>query len=94
LNRKATGRRWHALARHALEQLAALHPQLTAAIRRVVVAGDVATVINCWQLRGRGPDGASITMHGSSADVMRRRPDGSWGILIDDPWALPTRARN
>jgi hypothetical protein len=21
-----------------------------------------------------------------SADVMRRRDDGSWGILVDDPW--------
>jgi len=25
-------------------------------------------------------------MAAKSADVLRRRPDGSWGILIDDPW--------
>jgi hypothetical protein len=25
-------------------------------------------------------------MEATSADVLRRRPDGSWGIVIDDPW--------
>jgi hypothetical protein len=25
-------------------------------------------------------------MAATSADVLRRRPDGSWGIVIDDPW--------
>jgi hypothetical protein len=25
-------------------------------------------------------------MAATSADVLRRRGDGSWGIVIDDPW--------
>jgi ketosteroid isomerase-like protein len=39
-----------------------------------------------WQLEGTGPDGSPIRLDGTSSDVLRRRPDGSWGVLIDDPW--------
>lgn len=70
----------------ALTTFAALRPTMTSDIRKVVMAGDVATVLNAWQLRGTGPDGNPITMSATSADVMRRRPDGTWAILIDDPW--------
>jgi uncharacterized protein (TIGR02246 family) len=70
----------------ALTGFATLRPTMTSDIRKVVVAGDVATVLNAWRLRGTGPDGGPITMAATSADVMRRRPDGTWAILIDDPW--------
>jgi uncharacterized protein (TIGR02246 family) len=72
----------------ALAQFAALRPEMTSNIRSVVEAGAVATVINDWQLRGTAPDGAPISMAATSADVMRHRADGTWGILIDDPWAF------
>jgi uncharacterized protein (TIGR02246 family) len=72
--------------REALTRFAALHPSMTADIRQVVVAGDIATVLNTWQMHGTDPDGAPVHMGATSADVMRRRADGSWGILIDDPW--------
>jgi uncharacterized protein (TIGR02246 family) len=72
--------------RAALAQFAALRPTLTADVRKVVQAGDIATVLNTWQLRGTAPDGTPVQMRGTSADVMRRRADGGWGILIDDPW--------
>ncbi len=51
-----------------------------------MTAGDVALVQNRWQLEGTQPDGSPIEMHGHSADVLRRASDGSWRILIDDPW--------
>jgi uncharacterized protein (TIGR02246 family) len=72
----------------ALTQFAALRPHMASNVRSVVTAGAVATVINAWQLRGTAPDGTPVSMAATSADVMRRRPDNSWGILIDDPWAL------
>jgi len=72
----------------ALTQFAALRPHMASNIRSVVTAGSVATVINDWQLRGTAADGTSVSMAATSADVMRRRPDNTWGILIDDPWAL------
>jgi uncharacterized protein (TIGR02246 family) len=72
--------------REALAQFAALRPSLTGEVQKVLEAGDVALVTNRWTLRGTGPDGAPLEMGGVSADVMRRRPDGTWRILVDDPW--------
>jgi uncharacterized protein (TIGR02246 family) len=74
----------------ALSQFAALQPRMSSNVRSVVVAGDVATVINDWQLTGIALDGSCVSMAAISADVMRRRADNTWGILIDDPWALST----
>ena len=72
--------------RDALQQFAALKPRLLGEITNVLTAGDVALVQNRWQLEGTQPDGDPVEMHGHSADVLRRASDGSWRILIDDPW--------
>jgi ketosteroid isomerase-like protein len=29
-----------------------------------------------------------VKMGGRSADVLRRQGDGSWRVLIDDPWGV------
>ncbi|HEV2812773.1 MAG TPA: SgcJ/EcaC family oxidoreductase [Solirubrobacteraceae bacterium] len=71
--------------RGALEQFIALNPTLDGEVEKVLEAGDVALVTNRWTLRGTGPDGP-LEMAGVSADVMRRQPDGTWRILVDDPW--------
>jgi ketosteroid isomerase-like protein len=55
-------------------------------ISNVLTAGDVALVMNRWQLEGTLADGAPVEMRGHSADVLRRASDGGWRILIDDPW--------
>lgn len=72
--------------RSALEAFLALSPTMTGEIEKVVSAGDTALVINEWSLRGTDPAGNQVEMAAKSADVLRRRADGSWGILIDDPW--------
>jgi uncharacterized protein (TIGR02246 family) len=72
--------------RAALDLFMALKPRMAGTITRVMIAGDVALVMNRWQLEGTQADGAPIDMWGHSADVIRRTPDGDWRILIDDPW--------
>jgi uncharacterized protein (TIGR02246 family) len=74
--------------RDALAQFVALRPTLTPDVRKVVVAGDIATVLNAWHLDGTAPDGTPLHLSGTSADVVRRRPDGTWALLIDDPWGV------
>jgi uncharacterized protein (TIGR02246 family) len=72
--------------REALRPFLALEPRMTGAVEKVLVAGETALVANRWTLTGTQPDGTAIELAGVSADVLQRRPDGSWGIAIDDPW--------
>ena len=50
-----------------------------------VIVDDVALVANQWTVTGQLPDGGVHREAGVSADVLRRQPDGSWLILIDQP---------
>ena len=34
---------------------------------------------------GPGPDGKLVTTHFHSIEVVRKQPDGTWRIIIDDP---------
>jgi uncharacterized protein (TIGR02246 family) len=72
--------------RSALSAFLAVKPRMTGHIEKVLRAGDTALVANRWNLRGTAPDGSPVEMAATSADVLRRRSDGSWGIVIDDPW--------
>ena len=76
----------HAAIRSALEGFLAVKPRMSGKIEKVLQAGDMALVTNRWRLDGTAPDGSPVRMGATSADVLRRRPDGSWGIVIDDPW--------
>jgi uncharacterized protein (TIGR02246 family) len=79
----------HAI-REALSAFVALKPTLSGTIEKSLIAGDVALVVNRWNLEGEEPNGAPVRMEGVSADVMRRDADGSWRIAIDDPWGGST----
>ena len=70
----------------ALREFAALTPTLSGEIEQVVETDGLALVANRWTLEGAAPDGTPVTLHGRSADVLRRVPGGDWRILIDDPW--------
>ena len=76
----------HNAIRAELAQLIALRPTMTGAIEQVLEAGDTALVAYRWQMQATAPDGSQIENGGVSADVLRRRDDGSWGVIIDDPY--------
>lgn len=76
----------HVAIRAALEAFLAVKPRMEGTIEKVLEAGDTALVTNSWRLTGTAPDGSPVQMEATSADVLRRRADGSWGIVIDDPW--------
>ncbi|MGH7427034.1 MAG: DUF4440 domain-containing protein [Candidatus Methylomirabilaceae bacterium] len=54
---------------------------------RVIQAGDVALLIHDGHLFGGSPpDGSPIDLTSRSSDVARRQQDGTWRIVIDNPW--------
>lgn len=77
--------------RQAFQRLVALCPQMRGTMEKVIEAGDVALVNNSWRFSGQRPDGRPVRSGGTSAVVLRRRADGSWGVLIDDPWGAEFR---
>jgi len=72
--------------RAGLSEFMALSPKITfEGVTDVAISGDIALVSNNWAMTGVAPDGSEVTDHGLSADVVRRKADGSWLVLIDQP---------
>lgn len=53
--------------------------------RHVYVTGDIALAIAEWAIKGTAADGSEVDLHGNTADVLRRGPEG-WKIAIDNPF--------
>ncbi len=71
--------------RAALQGFLALNGRLSMEPGVVVQTGELALASTRWSLAGSGPDGP-INLAGTSADVLRRAPDGGWRYVIDQPW--------
>jgi uncharacterized protein (TIGR02246 family) len=80
----------HDAIRSALQEFVALQPTIRGEIATVLEAGGTALLMNRWALEGTAPDGSPVRLGGVSADVMRRQPDGSWRVLVDNPWGTDT----
>ncbi|RFS84194.1 DUF4440 domain-containing protein [Actinomadura spongiicola] len=72
--------------RTAISEFLALKPHLTIEELHRVEADDIVLVALRWELSGTGPDGEPVEMSAIDSNVFRRRPDGTWRILIDNPF--------
>ena len=72
--------------REALAGFLAMKPQIQTHKAATITAGDTAANMGKWTLKGTGPDGSEVVMDGKGFDVMRRQSDGSWKMVIDNPW--------
>ena len=74
-----------AAIREGNQQLLALRPRFELRVAQVLVAGDLALLLSPWSMTGTGPDGAEFASRGTTSDVVRRQPDGTWLFIIDNP---------
>ena len=72
--------------RDALNGFIALKPQLKVEVTSVTRAGNLALLTSTWSLDGTGPDGSPLKLSGRAADVVRQQPDGTWRVIIDNPY--------
>jgi ketosteroid isomerase-like protein len=72
--------------RRALESFMALKPSLTIEAQRLVQCGDIAQYCARWNLRGVDSTNVPIQLGGRSSSILRRRSDGTWLFLVDNPW--------
>jgi len=72
--------------REALVGFIAMKGKLDLKVTRVLEASDLALVTTVWSFTGTGPEGEPVKLATKSADVLRRQADGSWRLVIDNPW--------
>lgn len=82
-----------AAIRVALAEMVVGQPQLAARQHKVFLCGDVALYHAAWTMAAQAPDGSHVEAGGTSADVLRRQPDGQWRIAIDNPWGAAVLAQ-
>ena len=72
--------------REKIRDFTSLKPKLKIEMTHVVEAGDIALYCCQWTMQITGSDGQEQTLSGRDANVARRQPDGTWRILIDNPF--------
>jgi len=71
--------------RRATAPLLSMCPHLTSSVLGILEGDGLALSHARWSLRV-APKGADLVeLQGRGTIVSRRRPDGTWGILFDDP---------
>jgi uncharacterized protein (TIGR02246 family) len=53
---------------------------------KAVSAGDVAVLHTKWTATATPPNGETLNLAGTTADVVRRQADGTWQMLIHNPY--------
>jgi len=53
---------------------------------KAIRTNDLALLFSRWFIKGTGPDGNAIELRGHTSDVVRRQPDGTWLLAIDNPY--------
>ena len=77
-----------AAIREAIGGFLSLDAEFNMQAGTVIEAGDIALLISKWTLKGSDPNGAAVDLAGQTADVVRRQADGTWLIVIDNPYGV------
>ena len=72
--------------RQRLQSFINMNGRIESKVIGVVQTNDIALVNTDWSFNGSGPDGKAVTITGKATDVLRQQSDGTWRILIDNPW--------
>ena len=72
--------------RQSLQSFIDMNGKLESKVNGVIQTSDIALVNTEWSFNGTGPNGKSVAITGKATDVLRQQSDGTWRILIDNPW--------
>jgi uncharacterized protein (TIGR02246 family) len=72
--------------REHLEQLVALRPVMKIEASRAYRKGDLALLSSRWTATATAPDGTPVTMEFHGSEIAHRQPEGSWRLMLDNPW--------
>lgn len=72
--------------RQSIQVFVDMKGKLESKVKRVLRAADLALVISEWSSNGTSPDGNPVNIASIATDVLRQQPDGTWRVIIDNPW--------
>jgi ketosteroid isomerase-like protein len=72
--------------RQSLQGFINMNGNLQSNIKGVIQATNLALVNTEWSFNGTGPEGKPLNIGGKATDVLRQQSDGTWRIVIDNPW--------
>ncbi|CAN5654052.1 hypothetical protein BH18THE1_BH18THE1_08770 [soil metagenome] len=72
--------------RQNLQNFINMKGKLETVVKNVFRAGEIALVISNWSLNWIAANGKALSVSGKAIDVLREQSDGTWSILIDNPW--------
>ena len=72
--------------RQSMQGFVDMRGKLESKIKRVFQTSNLALVISEWSFSGTGPDGNSVNLASTATDVLRQQSDGTWRVIIDNPW--------
>ncbi len=75
-----------AAIRDHIVKLVAMQPVMRILSSRTVVSGELAQSSSHWRCEATAPDGSRVQLEYHGSELARRQPDGSWRIVIDNPW--------
>lgn len=70
----------------SLQSFINMKGKLEARVKRVLQASNLALLITEWSINGTKPDGKPINLTGRGTVVLRRQSDGTWLMVIENPW--------
>jgi ketosteroid isomerase-like protein len=72
--------------RRILQGLIDMGGKLEARVKRLLHSSNLALLITEWSLSGTEPDGKPINLTGRATIVLRSQSDGTWLMIIENPW--------
>jgi uncharacterized protein (TIGR02246 family) len=72
--------------RQNLQGFIDMNGNLESKVKGVIQTINLALVNTEWLFSGTGPDGKPVNIAGKATDILRQQSDGTWRILIDNPW--------
>jgi uncharacterized protein (TIGR02246 family) len=72
--------------RQILQGFIDMKGKLETSVKNVFNTRDIALLISEWSLSGIEPDDKAVSLRGKATDVLRKQSDGTWRIVIDNPW--------
>ena len=69
-----------------LEAFLALKGQMVLTVSRMIQSGDIALLLSKWTVKGTDASGSAVELAGQTSDVVRRQADGTWLLVIDNPY--------